>query len=401
MNYGKLITIVISGMLFLQFAFAEYLYPVKQIGNRICVLYQKNDSHLEVWLWDPITQAATKALLSAYTPAGISVLPHNQGFSFVDNDRIRIKYFEKRSPKTIDLYGPYDITTLSWIDDENFYFSAREGNHFNLFHGTLDGDLYHLTSSKICHYLYPQKVNTKIFFLEEQENGLYTICSAPYPKELLCSSIHEKCKTDYSLKTSLSNVYSFSEKIYLEEMDIQRCITIDTFHIQKVIAFLYMENSECGYFIEHPAVINKKDEFIDFQYKNFFYEDNLWHIKTLFTFKLPAYFFIKQHGHNRLYESILPLLPKHTNTHIYYSTVQEQTGAVDIFMYEKPTGLTSQVTYGSSTENHVFSPCIVNGAIYYGGSVQAFTESGQLQSSPYIFIDVDEQQHFHFPMLER
>ncbi len=380
----------------------EYLYPVDFVGTRCCVMYQKDSSRLELWFWDPSTFLATKGLLSAYTPAGVCILPHKQAFSFIDNDRIRIKFFDKRSPKTLDFYGPYDLSTLQWLDDENFYFSACERNHFNLFHGTIDGDLYRLTNNKEYNYLYPQKIDSELFFIEEKKENSYALCQTLYPKELLTKTIHEheKESLESSLKAILENSYTSMEKIYIERAAINRLFVVSN---DRVIAFLKMENRLNGYFIEHPALVNRTDETIEFSYKKFSYVNDEWVIKTLFSFTLPLYLFItKSTSRERLYESILPLLPVHSCTdivyNIYYSDFNFKTGAINIFCYSQLTGESIQKTFGICSEDLYFAPIVHDGVVFYGGRLHNSDKNQELL--PQIFIELDEQQHFNFPYFD-
>ena len=114
---------------------AEYVYPVAAASaEQVYVLYQKSTDHIELWLWNSITKKASKALLSTFSPAGLQLLPDGSSFSFIDNDRIRVKLQGKRQPRAVGFCEPvYDISLIHWINNESFYFSAKEKERFQYF----------------------------------------------------------------------------------------------------------------------------------------------------------------------------------------------------------------------------------------------------------------------------
>ena len=123
-------------VLFIPMAANEWLYPVAQLADgKVLLIYQKESAHIELFAWDPVTGKADKALVSRYTPLGITVVPHTNTFSFIDNGRIRIKHSNKRSAKALDIPAPlYDVGVVSWTDRCPYgitgFFSAQDqGNH--------------------------------------------------------------------------------------------------------------------------------------------------------------------------------------------------------------------------------------------------------------------------------
>src|ERR1700722_17690204 len=142
----------------------EFLYPVgvydKQGESLVYLLYQKTIGHIELWLWNPTTKKIHKALLSSFTPAGLRMLPGGSGFSFIDNGRIKIKQFAKRSPRSLDLYEPiYDIGIIEWINPFQCYFSAKENNRTKIYQANTRGEIVQVVGSATYDCLYPQKVN--------------------------------------------------------------------------------------------------------------------------------------------------------------------------------------------------------------------------------------------------
>lgn len=372
------------------FCFEEFLYPVGTLihedQHKFCVVHQKG-CHLELWFWNPTDQAAIKGLLSTFTPAGIKVVPNQKGFSFIDNDRLRIKMVDKRSPKSVDLFGPYDLTTVNWIDQHSFYFSAKERQHSNLFYATDAGDLVRLTVSNSVDYLYPQKIQNKLFFIEKQEEQ-YAIKTIEYP-ETEIEQYLEKLRVDDILDTQHAS--------YKAILPIEQAQTITHFE-HKTIAFLQMHSEKLGFFIEHPELVNKQDETMLFGYYMLFHEAGSWSTKKLFDFSIPLYFLLPMRGKIRLYESILPLLPwyDHATEQVYFVDYDIKMDGLNVFVYTITDSLITQKTnlefYGQS----YFVPRLIDGRLFCGGTV---VYDYKMRHGPHIAIDPAGVQYFEFEEL--
>src|SRR5436190_3218349 len=108
----------------------EYIYPIASYNDEI-ILYIKQTSsqHIQLFQWNIVTNHIEQLLSSLFNPAGVQLLTHEKGFSFFDNGRLRLKLFEKRSPKAIDFDEPiFNVNGLHWIDDHTFYCSAQYDN---------------------------------------------------------------------------------------------------------------------------------------------------------------------------------------------------------------------------------------------------------------------------------
>lgn len=377
--------------------FQEFLYPVAMLNHdgkqKICVLYQKN-SHLELWFWDPESLEAVKGLLSSFTPAGIRILPHQRSFSFIDNDRIRIKDVTKRSPCTLDLpYGPYDLSTIEWIDNESFYFCAREREHLNLFHATIEGELFHLTRSTTVNYSYPQKIEESLFYIAKNDEGETTLEQAEYPiKQLPKRSWNEG---NQNFKEQL-------RKIFEEENDTFTKTYLDTTTQKKLytwtdrnkeLAFLFMKDGNKGYFLTHPANIGRSDEHMTFECYTFVCQSEVT-IKRLFSFDIPLYLLMPQHNRpERLYESVLPLLPMYYQDAIYYS--HDPGMGLRLYRYDETIDQSEELTRSNNIHN--FAPLCYGNKIYYGGTVSH--SDGLSHASPEMWINEHGNQRFDFPVL--
>jgi hypothetical protein len=377
----------------------EFLYPVGTITHaekeKICVLYQK-DAHLELWLWDPDSLQAVKGLLSSYTPAGLRVLPNQRAFSFIDNDRVRVKDLAKRSPRTIDLpYGPYDFSTIEWIDSTSFYFSAREREHLNLFHATTEGELFHLTRSTVTNYMYPQKKGDMLFYVTKNEDGICSIEQVKYP----IASVKRKSvfvdKKDFKerVKWILEEENQILNKTYLD-ITSQK-VLYQSENTKTDIAFLSMKNAKNGYFLTHPSMVSRHDSHMVFECYHLNLSEDEWQVHKLFSFCIPLHLLMPQHNkEERLYESMLPLLPVHSEDSIYYS--HDAGMGLNVYKYELATSDSIQLTEFQGM-HHFFAPIFFKGKFYYGGTL--CHGDGLSHRCPQMWINEKGMQRFGFPVL--
>lgn len=346
----------------------EYLYPVAATFTQkplIYLLYQKSLSHLELWLWDPATNDASKALLSTFNPAGLTILPGQIGFSFIDNDRVRIHYFNKRSVKTITFYEPlYDITTLVWIDQETFLFSAREHRRFRLYHATVHDYVERVVSYDDLDCMYPQKVNDSLFYVERTLDNVHSIIKARYPTIVVDPT--NNFNSNDSLQERAQEIFERENRVLRAAQEPEILLTCTT----HAVAFLNMINQEEGFYVAHPLEIARNAEVIAFDYYHLQCIAGNWKRVHLFTFLIP-YYFVAQSVQTRLYESILPLLPRYDGNNGVYFMNSTDNQSVQIFYYDLLTGMITQKTgtaiYAVPVSVSLFCPLLVQSKVFYGG----------------------------------
>ncbi|MEX2438123.1 MAG: hypothetical protein WD449_02610, partial [Candidatus Babeliales bacterium] len=252
-------------LLFFVIQAEEFVYPVGILSKKqekLYLLYQKSLNHVELWLWNSQTKEAHKGLLSTFTPAGLKILPDHTGFSFVDNGRLRIKQFNKRSPQTVAIYEPvYDVSSIEWLSGKKFYFSARQKGRYAIFESTIDGDVRTLIRDEDHDCLYPQKQENELFYIERCPTGAHYFMVAPY-------------LTDHSVV----------------DPDSVRTLLID-FDRQSV-AFLHMASATVGYCISHPSSIGSSAKTIECFCHRLHKEGGEWVNTKLFSFTLTLYILI-------------------------------------------------------------------------------------------------------------
>ncbi len=338
----------------------SFVYPVGTVieddHEKIILMYQNKKQLLSVFLWDPITKKAQKALSQCYTPAGVVSLSDKCGFSFIDNDCLRIKKINKRSPFTIHLYGPYDITIIHWIDNETCYFGAMEMGHEVLFCATTLGQLYRLTTKISCDYLYPSKIDDEIFCVIRQ---------------------NERQKQSFSFASFYFEpliVQDDDEQSIIFEKDPKNYKELFIFPHNTTPIFLCMESKQEGYCVCYHQNDVKQD-YIIFTYSMLKKQAQEWVLQDLFCFKLPRHLITHEKPHcegNSLYESIFPLLPKKIGDVIYFSSLENNESNQEysnLYAYQCSGACISLLNFATDQRSLLFSPCrFSSGCVYYGYS---------------------------------
>ena len=345
----------------------QFIYPVAAIdneGKEILVVYQKSLDDIELWIWDSATKCAMKGLLSAYVPAGIKMLPSGAGFSFVDEGRLRVKNFYKRLPKTIAMYQPISkITDIQWISDDAFYFSAKEGNVYNIFSSNTIGEVQRCTSGKDSDYVYPSKIGRTIFCVERDKySKLFRIVNFTW---LLCA---------------------YDEKsVSLESKKVM-------FETARPISYLHMISDQEGFYLDYSAINSclLEDLLIFSCCRIFKNSDQSWSTETMFEFKIPSFYVLGKES-NRLYESIAPLLPD--SKFVYFIDTNFE-GKLELKKYDKQNKNVEIVLSSKRNDLSLFgyiAPLCIGKNIYTGFVFDDYDLSDRIiEIDGSIFVDLPE-----------
>jgi len=354
----------------------EYVYPVafctQDNQQHIYLLYQKSIRHIELWVLDPSTKIVNKALLSSFTPAGLRILPDESGFSFIDNGRIKIKQFCKRSPKSLDIYEPiYDIGVVEWSTPTQCYFSAKENGSSNIYALNMRAELTKIvgSSDKCVDCLYPQKVGDQLFYIERTE------CSGGHRFAIMQTSYPE---ISYD-QTNFNDVNNFDAKVKV--MLAQQAMNEPSDNCQPIkklicdwedqaLAFLCMVSPHEGFVLEHPSKIDKQDKTIILSYYRILMESDKWHRSYLFSFEVPLHLLLPDSA-SRLYESMLPLLPRHIGDYIYFVDCSRHTENFNLtmYIYHLEDGKITQLANAYEIGQDFFAPIQIDNTLLYGGSI--------------------------------
>ena len=318
----------------------QFLYPVADFdhGNQLMLLYQKSLESVELWIWDSSNQRAIKGLSSFLTPVNLRMMPSGRGFSFIDQGYIKIKEFAKRSPRTLPIYEPIGLfSNMNWIDDETFYFVARQGDFFQVFQGDLQANIQRLTYEP-ADALYPQKIDSTLFYMKRDMNGQVTIVSKSW----------DPCAMD-------TNHDQSDNLTIIKESSAQLC-------------FLRMVDQQEGFYLQAPTQkLNDDNDCYEFSCWHLKHDENQWLTEKLFSFKIPARYVT---GSARLYESLEPFLPNYTcNDHIYFVSWSNESNGFELQKFHIPEKTVEKVSdqlLHRNSNQQFFAPYIHEDKIFCG-----------------------------------
>jgi len=142
-------------------------------------MHQNAHNRLQVFLWDSVTHTYELGLSSQYNPIGVQLLPNGTGFSFIDNGIIKIKFFNKRSAKIVEIYEPlYNIAQMTWISETRFIFQAKRGNRYGIYQSDLDGNVSTIQADTNHDYGYPALADNILFYISKDASGTFRILRA-------------------------------------------------------------------------------------------------------------------------------------------------------------------------------------------------------------------------------
>ena len=326
----------------------EYVYPVACNKETIFYIHQHTPTNIELFEWNTSTHKSEQILWSLFNPAGLQLLPDNSGFSFIDNGRLRIKLFQRRTPKAIDFDDPlFNINALHWIDEHTCYCSGQSSDNFSIFQLHDDGTMHCLVGEKGKDYMYPQKVDTLLFYIERSTtNNLagdlcYRIMSCMYQTDISCAS----------------------GALIIDFQD-------------KPIVFLTMTSHEQGFALEHPRSVDSDSQTTPFSYHRIIKNGDSWSKNLLFSFTIPTNLLLP--GDLRLYESLLPLLPRIIDNKIYFvDCAKNSPYGLEPYYYDLATKLITKIAVPAKKQGHYFVPMLCGKKLYCGGTFQANKNQGE------------------------
>jgi hypothetical protein len=384
------------------FGAAEYLYPVgydpKQ--QQFYFLYQAQLNQLKLWSWDPEAKIAFPATLSSFNPAGFQFLPDYTGFSFIDHGLIRVKSYNGRLVKTIELLAPLiNLNSICWQNTENFYFCAQSQENYGIFHANLSRKTPQVTPilwKPGVDYLYPQILDSHLFCIKK-DHAQSSIIAINNLTEL--SSGAAATRDTKAIQTPNPNT-------------IELFTTPSNSGIN--LKFLQVTSSTQAYFLNQVPARNAQVVSFDCYSLQFNLPVNspeitttttISKIKFLFSFDLPSAYFKAPETTGttdidlRMHESILPFLPRYTANKIYFcahelksqelqaqicefetapktasSTQPDLSLQVNIYSYDLVNSQISQLTQAKTNQLCCGLLVLPNGQLCYGGSALDLTK---------------------------
>jgi len=311
------------------------MYPVAYLDNGTTVFYihQHASMNIELFAWNTCTNHTEPILWSLFNPAGLQLLPSLSGFSFIDNGRLRIKLFQKRSPKTVDFDEPIiNINGLHWVDDHSCYCSAQQGDNFALLQLHDEGTMECLFKNNKKDCMYPQKIADTLFYIERSMiNNVFHYCVM---------------QCNYMVNSPLSQLIA------------DFC--------DKSIIFLHMLSEQEGFVLEHEQNIESTALTTQFSYHRIIKQDDFWNKKFLFSFTIPIDLLLP--GEQRIYESLLPLLPRIIDNKVYFVSCSQNNFNLKPHYYDLITKTITKIMVPLKKEGHYFVPMACGKHFYCGGT---------------------------------
>lgn len=316
----------------------EFIYPVASIDEQtILLVRQKSLDEVELLLWDAPNKIATKQLSTMFLPSQVKLLPSKKGFSFVDKGRIRIKRFEKRAPRSIDILEPIDsIISMSWINDDQFYFTGKHYQQYKVFLCDISDrsnpQVFKISGHDDMDNLYPSKINSKLFYVAKDGSKYHIVEQNWNPRP-----------HDNQAAESLNLIYTCKEPL----------------------CFLEMKNEHEGYFLKctvHP----EQGDMLTFTCCRSIFDTDWWSVQPLFTFRLPMQYLMGDSLH-RVYESIHPFLPVYEKDVIFYVNYDQDLEKCLLYKYDKSTKEAEPFLSKSEQNTEGFlAPLCINDTLYHG-----------------------------------
>lgn len=319
----------------------QYTYPVADFenGNQLVVIQQKSLETIEVWFIDQKYQTMVQGLSSFSIPANVRILPSEKGFSFIDNGFIKIKYFEKRSPKILGMYEPISlISSMNWINEDTFYFSARQGDYYQTFQGNVNSQIKRLTCQPFD-YLYPTKIGQNLYCIKRLMDQQFEIVMLPW------------------------NPIDFDQYQTLPETVIISATTT-------TLCFLKMISDQQGFYLQAPYLQDTHENQYTFScYHLVLLKNRQWESQELFKFTIPIQYL---KGPDRLYQSMELFLPNYmVDNYIYYVDFNTYSNRFELLQYNILTKNIKNITDDFMKKNKffhgkLFAPYISRNKIYCG-----------------------------------
>lgn len=337
--------------------------------------------------------------MPTYIPSALEILPHGSGFSFNDKGRLRVQSFNRRSPKSIQFYEPIqDIAVIKWIDKNLFYFMGKDAKHYSIFQAHINGTVDPILKNTTTDYMHPQKIDDQLFFIARREHE-YTISHAPYPHIIdeIGDATNDETRFQERVEALMKEALH-EKKAVIGDEQIVTLVDLKN----KPAAFLTMVDDTQGFFVEYPSSIDRSQPLVSFKYHMLSKKQDSWQTEDLFSFSLPAHFFLTTNEF-RLYESILPLLPRRIDNKLYFMHCDNEADLkTSIYKYDLST---RSIDAASCQPENVacafFSPIKVNSMIFYGGTLSSDPQDHHVPririnnaglmcvDLPFIFQDLD------------
>lgn len=350
--------LTICNMIKLLVSCEQIIYPITTDGQKIYSIYQKKNQQREIWAFDLHQNEAHKSLFSNYAPSAVKLLPNLAGFSFIHEGQLRVKYFHKRSPKTVEFNQSLnDFHSVEWLDPQQCFFSARRLHKNLIMIGEINqAEVHVIMEDCFGDALFPQKIVDNLYYVRRVNDR------------------HSVIKTKF-----LNPFASEDAQVVLDFLQDDDDLLLFDAGTCKISGFK-MVNQNCGYLVMMHD--NLSGGFVKFSYHKICYNQTRaipdpvlaknWQKKHLFDYVLDKKILLDQA--NQLEQLVEIFWPEHcqvvdkdtslTNENIFFTSTTSN-GTMNIFKYDLATGQVNQLT-NAAIDQHALRPILVGNKIYYG-----------------------------------
>jgi len=258
--------------------------------------------------------------------------------------------------------------------------SAKKGERFGIFQVDLDGIIYCIAQDDNADCIYPQKVGSKLFYIErvleeycDSSNSVsYKIVEKDYP--VVNSQIAFESFDDDKFEKVLhlmDDSYCCNKVKYTDRLNKNYILDFK----QYPLAFLKMISEDEGFLLEHPDKIDRHDKTLQLSCYHIKKDSEEWIYTKLFSFSIPSYLLLDSDG-SCLYESVLPLLPRYKDNLIYYVDCSRNNKLnLELFVYDLENKQIEKKSLHTVDQNSFFSPVFVGEKVFYGGEIASAASS--------------------------
>lgn len=350
---------LICNVFLIVLSYEQILYPIASDGQKIYLIYHKKENNLkEIWSIDLLQNESSKCLFTTYAPSNVKLLPSLAGFSFVQDDQLKVKYFHKRSPKTVAFnMSLHDFDSVEWLNLQQCYFSARRLHKNLIMIGEVNqAEVHVIMEDCFGDALFPQRIEDNLYYVRKV-NDRYSI-----------------------IKTKFLNPFANEDapKVLNFLPDDDDLLLFDA-GFSKISGFKMIDQN-CGYLVITNN--NIPAESFKFSYYKICYNPKRvipdpvlaknWQKEHLFDFELKKNIIFDKS--TQLHQIVQIFWPEHclvfdnnknlTTENIFFTST-DTNGTLNIFKYDLLTSQINQLT-NATMDEHALRPILVGNKIYYG-----------------------------------
>ena len=155
-----------------------------------------------------------------------------------------------------------------------------------------------------------------------------------------------------------------------------------------------MQSEDLGFVLVHQDALAVNEKTVLFHYYAIEKKMDTWRVRQLFSFCVPS-FLLDAHNENRLYENMLPLLPHHDGTQIYYGSAHRDSQSMQLYSFDLASNRKRRCHAIGNRSQLLFCPRMSTRGLICGGSLV----EGSHQFVPEVICNKNEDITFNLVRL--